>query len=129
MKARNFIKKRVQHKCFPVKIAKFLRTSTFKNICKWLLLNESKDLSYKNRLTHYVPVLLSYRNQSIDLHSKSIDWFLHEGNTGIEWVKVIPINSFYHKWLTSTWDQRRQNQGEHQNKKNQLTAKPQNAVV
>ena len=24
-----------------------------------------------------MPVLLSYKNQSIDLHSKSIDWFLH----------------------------------------------------
>ena len=24
----------------------------------------------------------SYRNQSIDLLCKSIDWFLHEGNTG-----------------------------------------------
>ena len=31
-------------------------------------------------------VLPSYRNQSIDLDSKSIDWFLHEGNTGIQWV-------------------------------------------
>ena len=29
-----------------------------------------------------VPVLPSYRNQSIDLLCKSIDWFLHEGNTG-----------------------------------------------
>ena len=28
-------------------------------------------------------VLPSYRNQSTDLHSKSIDWFLYEGNTGI----------------------------------------------
>ena len=27
--------------------------------------------------------LHSYRNQSIDLQSKSIDWFLHEDNTGI----------------------------------------------
>ena len=34
-------------------------------------------------LTHEIPVLPSYRNQSIDLHSKSIDWFLYEGNTGI----------------------------------------------
>ena len=34
-------------------------------------------------LTHEIPVLLSYRNQSIDLRSKSIDWFLYEGNTGI----------------------------------------------
>ena len=31
-------------------------------------------------------VLPLYRNQSIDLHSKSIDWFLCEGNTGISWV-------------------------------------------
>ena len=35
-------------------------------------------------LTHKLPVMPSYRrNESIDLHSKSIDWFLYEGNTGI----------------------------------------------
>ena len=34
-----------------------------------------------------MPVLFSYRNQSIDLLWKSIDWFLYEGNTGIWWVK------------------------------------------
>ena len=28
-----------------------------------------------------MPVFPSYRNQSTDLHSKSIDWFLYEGNT------------------------------------------------
>ena len=28
----NFIKKRLQHKCFPVNIAKFLRTPLLKNI-------------------------------------------------------------------------------------------------
>ena len=32
-------------------------------------------------LTHQVPVLSSYRNQSADLQSKSIDWFLYEGNS------------------------------------------------
>ena len=31
----------------------------------------------------------SYRNQSIDLHSKSIDWFLYEGNTGTLCVKYF----------------------------------------
>ena len=31
-------------------------------------------------LTHSVQMLPSYRNQSIDLHSKSVDWFLYEGN-------------------------------------------------
>ena len=34
----NFITKRLHHKCFPVNIAKFLRTSILKNICKRLLL-------------------------------------------------------------------------------------------
>ena len=31
-------------------------------------------------------VLHLYRNQSIDLHSKPIDWFLYKANTGIKWV-------------------------------------------
>ena len=35
-----------------------------------------------------MPVLSSYRNQSIDLLSRSIDWFLYEGNTGILFVNV-----------------------------------------
>ena len=29
-----------------------------------------------------MPVLPSYRNQLIDLHSKLIDWFLYEDNAG-----------------------------------------------
>ena len=32
LKACNLIKRRIQHKCFPVNIAKFLRTPTLKNI-------------------------------------------------------------------------------------------------
>ena len=38
MKSCNIIKKRHQHKCFPVNIAKFLRTPILKNICEVLLL-------------------------------------------------------------------------------------------
>ena len=34
----NFIKKRLQHRCFPVKLAKFLRTPFFKEHLRWLLL-------------------------------------------------------------------------------------------
>ena len=40
----NVIKKRIQHRCFPVNIAKFLRTPIFKNICKTLLLSVSIGL-------------------------------------------------------------------------------------
>ena len=39
-------------------------------------------------------VLPSYRNQSVDLLSKSIDWFLYEGNSGIQWVKNQKTYSF-----------------------------------
>ena len=34
-------------------------------------------------LTHLMAVLPSYRNQSIGLLYKSIDWFLYDSNTGI----------------------------------------------
>ena len=37
----------------------------------------------KRQLIHLMPVLPSYRNHPIDLLCKSIDWFLHEGNTNI----------------------------------------------
>ena len=38
LSAFSFIKNKFQRNCFPVKFAKFLRTSTFKNICERLLL-------------------------------------------------------------------------------------------
>ena len=38
----NFIKKRLQRRCFPVNIGKLLRTPVLKNICERLLLNEKK---------------------------------------------------------------------------------------
>ena len=51
------------------------------------LVSKHKSLTMNKNLpkslTYQMPVLLSYRNQSIDLHSKSIGWFLYEGNTGI----------------------------------------------
>ena len=33
-------------------------------------------------LTHQTPKLPLYRNQSIDLFSKSVDWFLYDDNFG-----------------------------------------------
>ena len=38
LRAFNFIEKKLQHSCFTVKFAKFLRTPTFKNVCERLLL-------------------------------------------------------------------------------------------
>ena len=51
--------KRLQHRCFPVKFAKFLRTPILKNICKWLLLSKvvcilfTKNHSIAVSLKHY----------------------------------------------------------------------------
>ena len=39
LKAGNFIRKRLQHKCFPVSIAKFLRTAFFAEQLRWLFLS------------------------------------------------------------------------------------------
>ena len=39
----NFIRKRLQHRCFPVNIAKFLRKPILKNICERLLLHLAMD--------------------------------------------------------------------------------------
>ena len=47
-KACNFIKKRLQHRCFPVKFAKLLRTLILKNICKRFLLEV--DICKRNTL-------------------------------------------------------------------------------
>ena len=38
LKAFNFIKKKLQRRCFPVRFVKFLRTPILKNICERLLL-------------------------------------------------------------------------------------------
>ena len=38
LKACNFIKKRLQHRCFPLNIAKFLKTAFFIEHLYWLLL-------------------------------------------------------------------------------------------
>ena len=39
-----------------------------------------------------MPVLPSYRNQSIDLHNKSIDWFLYEDNLAFNGLILLSTN-------------------------------------
>ena len=38
-------------------------------------------------LKHFRLMLKSYRNQLIDLYSKSIDWFLYDDNIGLKRVE------------------------------------------
>ena len=53
LKACNFIKKRLQHKCFPVNIVKFLRTFLIEHL-RWLL---QKDVDIKKK--KLTPLVLS----------------------------------------------------------------------
>ena len=46
-----------------------------------------------------MPVLPSYRNQSIDFLRKSTDWFLYEGNTGISCVEMKSKARIYFIYL------------------------------
>ena len=47
LKASNFIKKRLQRRCFPVKLAKFLRTLILKNILEQLLASLQDSPSFQ----------------------------------------------------------------------------------
>ena len=65
-KASSFILQRLQHRCFLVNIAKFLRTPILKNICKWLLL-ESYCIT-KPHFTFFAQKLIFYLYKKIVLH-------------------------------------------------------------
>ena len=72
LKACSFIKKRLQHRCFHVNIAKFLRTAFFIKHLRWLLLNKVKINVRRTRFI-LLPDWLHYVIKSImTLNSKHI---------------------------------------------------------
>ena len=80
------LKKRLWHKCFPVNFAKFSETPQ-------LLLKKTFPL---NDLILAWRRSLSYKNQSIDLLSKSLDWFLYNRDLRHEKVKGAMKLYFMH---------------------------------
>ena len=50
LKTCNFIKKRLQHRCFPVKFAQFLRIPFFTGHLRWLLLSFLKQNSKHEKI-------------------------------------------------------------------------------
>ena len=55
----NFIKKRLQHRCFPLNITTFLRTPILKNMCKHLLLDLSEKDNYLKLLMQTVQAVIT----------------------------------------------------------------------
>ena len=53
LKAYNFLKKKLQHRCFSLNIVKFLRTFILKNTCEWTLL-QIPERPYSKRVLLYL---------------------------------------------------------------------------
>ena len=64
-KACNFIKKRLQHRCFSVKFAKFLRAPILKNTCEWLFLK---------KILFYDDSQVKGTNRMFFIHCYSVNW-------------------------------------------------------
>ena len=50
-----------------------------------------------------MPMFPSYRNQPIDLHSKSIDWFLYAGTIGMKRVCKELLVEIYQENCDFDW--------------------------
>ena len=74
----DFIKKRLQLSCFPLNIAKFLRTPILKNICERVLLRVLKPTSCL-----FLYPLETSKNESF----RYFQWVYKETN-GAEWVNT-----------------------------------------
>ena len=60
-------------------------------ICEWMWSSHRCNVII---FTHWTLKLTLYRNQSIDLQSKSIDRFLYDDNFGVQWIKWNACNFF-----------------------------------
>ena len=82
----NFLKKRLRHRCFPVNIAKFLRTLILMKICEQLL------LPFLLLTVNISPQGLVSALNSIGLHQRSSSMF-KEFSLGclVKWSLVVPL--------------------------------------
>ena len=49
-------------------------------------------------INHLKSMFSSYRNQSIDLHRKSVYWFLYDRNLGRKWKRWPTLKIFWLHW-------------------------------
>ena len=94
LKACNFIKKRLQHRCFPLKFAKFLKAPFLKNIC---------DDCFST--VHLVTVVVTYKSEIYSWEvwkdeNYQLSWrlFVKERQWGAtsdnEWQQVVILANF-----------------------------------
>ena len=94
--AATLLKKRLWHGCFPVNIAKFLRTSIWKNNCERLLLKQKirKTVFFPRLLNQYMVMIgMLYKadpNPDTDLQKK---WTLYKNL----WYEIFATNLAFRK--------------------------------
>ena len=86
----NFIKKRLQHRSFPVKFAKFLRTPILKSICERLLLHIKYYISATNTAG---PVTEFSKTVTSEFDQKKR--FVLNGGTGNLGMVLNVVSKFY----------------------------------
>ena len=111
------LKNRLQHRCFPLNVTKFLRTLILKNICEWLLLifwNSYRTavsscfcidflLSLDNLLTNYEQLSYWQFNRHLSVCvSLAKDWFMLQKKFNQDWTTYFfkqKIDSFWFSGL------------------------------
>ena len=104
----NFLKKRLQHRCFPAKFAKFWRTSILKNICEWLLLKIGKivvleNVLYPKSLIHFRPMFPFYTPWKCQ---KSPSFLMFSGSIGREYwldMDLLRMTSVIRSSFVKIW--------------------------
>ena len=104
----NFLKKRLQDRCFPAKFAKFWRTSILKNIYEWLLLKIGKivvleNVLYPKSLIHFRPMFPFYTPWKCQ---KSPSFLMFSGSIGREyWLNMdsLRMTSVISSSFVKTW--------------------------
>ena len=93
LKTCNFILKRLLHKCFPLNIAKFLRTPILKKICGWLLLaNLEKNVLFFTNITRIKGVFRILSNICYDME------LFYESSQRLLSVHYLPKSGVINVW-------------------------------
>ena len=96
LRAYNFIKKRLQHRCLPENIAKFLEIRILKNICKWLHLEKApgkvNKLNFVNNKDWDLEFSLGFEFFFSFFHFLfSWTWIVH---SFVHWVHLLFMSGF-----------------------------------
>ena len=91
------MRKRPQHRCFPVKFEKFLRIPILKNMCDWLLLLcgscGASQVLHWSKNTAGVEILVRVDHDFIDFYRDSMKfylWFYNHFHNTLRLFDVLP---------------------------------------